>query len=228
MRLHHKGYIPLLVMLAILVFMVWLINLAFPHQTIVHYILYSIGIVFYFLCIRFFRRPLREVISDPDIVLSAADGHVVVIEEIHETAYFQDQRVQVSVFMSPLNVHVNWYPISGEILYTKYHRGSHIPAYRPKASQENERMSIVVENEHGKSVMMTQIAGMVARRVFTNAKKGSYVFQGEEAGIIRFGSRVDLILPKDAEVMVKLGQNVRACETIIARFPDKSLILQKS
>jgi phosphatidylserine decarboxylase len=225
MRLHHKGYIPLLVMLVILSVIIWLINLVFPQQTIIHYILYGIGIIFYFLCIRFFRRPLRAVFTDADNILSAADGHVVVIEEICETEYFQDQRVQVSIFMSPLNVHVNWYPISGEILHTKYHRGSHIPAYRPKASMENERMSIVIENEQGKSVMMTQIAGIVARRVFTNAKTGSYVFQGEEAGIIRFGSRVDLILPKDAEIMVKLGQQVRACETIIAKFQDKSLFL---
>jgi len=228
MRLHHKGYIPLLIMLAILLVIVWLINLIFPQQTIVHYILYCIGVIFYFLCIRFFRRPFREILPDSENILSAADGHVVVIEEICETEYFQDQRVQVSIFMSPLNVHVNWYPINGEILHTKYHRGSHIPAYRPKASLENERMSIVIENEPGKSVMMTQIAGIVARRVFTNAQAGSYVFQGEEAGIIRFGSRVDLILPKDTEILVKLGQKVRACETIIARFPDKSIFLQKS
>jgi phosphatidylserine decarboxylase len=228
MRLHRKGYIPLLVTLAILLGLVGLINLVFPGQTFVHYILYGIGIIFYFLCIRFFRRPIREILPDPQNILSGADGHVVVIEEIFESTYFNERRIQVSVFMSPLNVHVNWYPISGEILHTKYHRGSHIPAYRPKASLENERMSIVVSNEHGQSVMMTQIAGMVARRVFTNAKMGSYVFQGEEAGIIRFGSRVDLILPTEAEVLVKLGQNVRACETIIARFPDKSLFLQKS
>jgi phosphatidylserine decarboxylase len=218
MRLHHKGYVPLLVTLAILLVMVWLINLVFPEQTFVHYILYGIGLIFYFLCIHFFRRPFREILPDPDTILSAADGHVVVIEEIFETEYFHDQRLQVSIFMSPLDVHVNWYPVSGEILFTKYQPGSHIPAYRPKASMENERMSVVIKNEHGKSVMMIQIAGIVARRVYTNAKTGSYVFQGEEAGIIRFGSRVDLILPKEAEVMVKLGQKVRACETIIARF----------
>jgi phosphatidylserine decarboxylase len=228
MSLHHKGYVPLLITLIISLAIIWLINLVFPQQTVVHYILYGIGIVFYFLCIRFFRRPLRVVLTDPDYILSSADGHVVVIEEIHENQYFHDQRIQVSVFMSPLNVHVNWYPISGVIMHTKYHRGSHIPAYRPKASLENERMSIVVKNEHGISVMMTQIAGMVARRVFTNAKTGSYVFQGEEAGIIRYGSRVDLILPMDAEILVKLGQRVRACETIIAKFPDKSLFLHKS
>jgi phosphatidylserine decarboxylase len=158
---------------------------------------------------------------DPDCILSGADGHVVVIEEIDETTFFNDRRKQVSVFMSPLNVHVNWYPVNGEITYTRYHRGSHLPAYRPKASSENERMSIVVKNENGESVMMTQIAGLVARRVFTNAKTGSYVFQGEEAGIIRFGSRVDLILPADAEIMVQMGQNVKACESVIAKFKKK-------
>ncbi len=228
MRLHRKGYLPLLATLGLLLVAVLLINLVFPVQTFIHYILYGIGIIFYFLCIRFFRLPYREILPDPGNILSAADGHVVVIEEIYESQYFHDQRIQVSVFMSPLNVHVNWYPVSGEIVYTKYHHGSHIPAYRPKASMENERMSIVVENEQGQKVMMTQIAGIVARRVFTNAKTGSYVFQGEEAGIIRFGSRVDLILPKDAEIMVKLDQKVSACESVIARFPDKSLILQKS
>lgn len=225
MRLHHKGYVPLLIMLALLLGIIWLINLVFPSQSIIHYILYGLGVIFYFLCIRFFRRPFREVLPDPDKILSAADGHVVVIEEIFEMEYFHDHRLQVSIFMSPLDVHVNWYPVSGEIIHTKYHRGSHIPAYRPKASMENERMSIVIENEHGKSVMMTQIAGIMARRVFTNAKRGSYVFQGEEAGIIKFGSRVDLILPKDTEIMVKLGQKVSASKTIIARFPDKNLFL---
>jgi phosphatidylserine decarboxylase len=218
MRLHYKGYGPLFTVLGILLVLVLLINLVFPHQTFIHYILYGIGFVFYLLCIRFFRYPHRFVDPKPDIVLSAADGHVVVIEEILEQQYFHDRRKQVSIFMSPLDVHVNWYPISGEILHTHYHRGSHMPAYRPKASSENERMSIVIENEHGNSVLMVQIAGIMARRVFTTAKPGSYVFQGEEAGIIKFGSRVDLILPLSAEILVKKGQPVRACETPIARL----------
>ena len=218
MRLHYKGYGPLAAMLGILVILVIIINLIFPVQTLIHYILYFTGIVFYILCIRFFRYPLRIVATDPNLVLSAADGHVVVIEEIDEKEFFHDRRKQVSIFMSPLNVHVNWYPISGEILQTKYHRGSHIPAYRPKASLKNERMTIMIENEHGQSVLMVQIAGMVARRVFTNARPGSFVFQGEEAGIIKFGSRVDLFIPADSEVLVHKGQHVRACETAIARL----------
>jgi phosphatidylserine decarboxylase len=221
MRLHRKGFAPLIVTLVILLGVVWLINLAFPEQTPIHYFLYGIGVIFYFFCVRFFRRPYRAVNAGPEDILSGADGTVVVIEKIFESAFFHEERMQVSIFMSPLNVHVNWYPINGEILYTQYHHGSHIPAFRPKASLENERMSIIIENEHGKSIMMTQIAGIMARRVFTNAIKGAYVFQGEEAGIIRFGSRVDLILPLDAEIMVKLEQKVKGCETVIAKFRDK-------
>lgn len=221
MRLHRKGYLPLLATLAILLVLVWLINIVFPVQTIVHYILYAIGIVFYFLCVRFFHLPNRTVNEKDENILSSADGHVVVIEEIDEKTFFNDRRIQVSVFMSPLDVHVNWYPISGEILYTRYHRGSHIPAYRPKASLENERLSVVIKGEHGHQVVMTQIAGIMARRVFSNAKKGGYAFQGEEAGIIRFGSRVDLILPVNTDINVKIGQKVRACETVIGRFPEK-------
>jgi phosphatidylserine decarboxylase len=220
MRLHPQGLIPLTVVFLALLGLAVFLNLAFPEQTYVHYFLYWLGIAFLIICIRFFRVPSRVISATPGQVVSAADGHVVVIEKISDPDYYHDERIQVSVFMSPLNVHVNWYPISGEILYTKYHRGSHIPAYRPKASRENERRAVVVGNEHGQSVMMVQIAGLVARRVFTNARQGAYVFQGEQAGIIKFGSRVDLILPKDAEILVHLGQTVRACETVIARIGE--------
>lgn len=218
MRLHPQGFGPLAATLAILVILAVLLNVAFPGQTPVHYVLYTAGLAFYILCIRFFRRPLRAVEVNPSHVLSAADGHVVVIEEIFEDEFFHDHRIQVSVFMTPFNVHVNWYPISGEIIHTKYFKGAHIPAYRPKASKKNERMSIVISDENNRQVMMVQIAGLVARRVFTNAIPGTYAFQGEEAGIIKFGSRVDLILPKNAEILVEIGQNVRACETVIAKF----------
>lgn len=218
MRLHYKGTGPLIVVLAILLVLVWLINLIFPSQTPVHFILYSIGLVFYILCIRFFRYPKRMALSTPGIILSAVDGHVVVIEEITEKEFFHERCIQVSVFMSPLDVHVNWYPVSGEIIHTKYNRGSHIPAYRPKASKKNERMAIIIHCDNGQNLMMVQIAGIMARRVFTTAKPGSYVFQGEEAGIIKFGSRVDLFLPIDSEILVKPGQKVRACETPIARM----------
>lgn len=220
MRIHRKGFGPIAVILVILLAIIALINLAFPVQTIIHYFLYALGLAFFFLVVRFFRHPKRNVIISEDHVLCAADGIVVVIEEIDEDEYFHDRRKQVSVFMSPMNVHVNWYPVSGEILHTQYHRGRYYPAYLPKASKENERMSIVINSPMNLPVMMVQIAGIVARRVFTNARHGNYVFQGEEAGIIKFGSRVDLILPPDSEILVQLNQKVRACETVIARLPD--------
>jgi phosphatidylserine decarboxylase len=220
MRIHRKGLIPIIIVLVILLFLVWIINLIFPVQTILHYILYAIGLVFYILVIRFFRHPGRNINVNEKNILSAADGTVVAIEEIFESEYYNGKRIQVSVFMSPLNVHVNWYPITGEIMYTKYFKGSYHAAYLPKASRENERMSIVIEGEPSRSVMMIQIAGIIARRVFTNARQGYYIFQGEEAGIIKFGSRVDLLLPLDVQVQVKLNDKVRACETVIASFND--------
>jgi phosphatidylserine decarboxylase len=218
MRLHPQGYIPILAILAILLALVFLIQLFFPVLTLVHYILYGIGLVFFGLCVRFFRRPTRTVEVNENHILSAADGIVVVIEKVFEKEYYNAERIQVSVFMSPLNVHVNWYPISGEVKRTIYFRGHKYPAWLPKASTENERMSVVVEKDARHSVMMVQIAGALARRVFTTARKGTYVFQGEEAGIIKFGSRVDLYLPVDAEILVGLNQSVRACETVIAKF----------
>lgn len=221
MRLHPQGTIPILAVLAILLALVFILQLLFPVLTPVHYILYGIGLVFFILVVRFFRRPARVVEVNEDHILSAADGHVVVIEKVFEKEYYNDYRIQVSVFMSPLNVHVNWYPISGEVKRTIYFKGRNHPAWLPKASTENERMSIVVEKDREHSVMMVQIAGAVARRVFTTARDGHYVFQGEEAGIIKFGSRVDLFLPVDAEVLVELNQKVWACETVIAKFMKK-------
>ena len=220
MRIHPQGYIPILVILAVLLLLVAAIQWLFPVMTVVHYILYAIGVLFFILVVRFFRHPARVINIHRDHVLSAADGIVVVVEEVEEEEYYKDRRIQVSVFMSPVDVHVNWYPITGEVKKTIYFKGRKYPAYLPKASRENERMSVVVEKNPRRSVMMVQIAGIMARRVFTNAREGTYVFQGEEAGIIKFGSRVDLFLPLTAKVQVQPGQRVRACETVIAKFTE--------
>ena len=216
MRIHYKGIIPILVILALELAILAVINIIWPAQTWVHYSLYGLGFAFFIAVILFFRHPKRAVEVNEKSVLSAADGRVVAIEEVMEDKYFNDKRIQVSVFMSPLNVHVNWYPISGEIVHTKYVRGRYHPAYVPKSSEENERQVVVIRNENGHEVMMVQIAGIMARRVFTNAKVGNYVFQGEEAGIIKFGSRVDLFLPVDSEIHVELLESVSACLTKIA------------
>ncbi len=218
MRIHYKGIIPILAILALELAILAVINIIWQVQTWVHYSLYGLGFAFFIAVILFFRHPKRVVEVDEKSVLSAADGRVVAIEEVMEDKYFSDKRIQVSVFMSPLNVHVNWYPISGEIVHTKYVRGRYHPAYVPKSSEENERQVVVIRNENGQEIMMVQIAGIMARRVFTNAKTGNYVFQGEEAGIIKFGSRVDLFLPIDSEIHVELLESVTACITKIASF----------
>lgn len=221
MRVHYKGILPIIAILLFEVAVLTAINVIFPRQGIVHYALYSLAFLFFVSVVLFFRHPKRVVEVDENSVLSAADGKVVVIEEVFEDNYFKDKRIQVSVFMSPLNVHVNWYPVSGNIIQTRYIRGRYYPAYLPKASEENERQVVVIKNKRGDEIMMVQIAGIMARRVFTNAREGNYVFQGEEAGIIKFGSRVDLYLPADAELKVELHQHAVACKTVIATLPPK-------
>jgi phosphatidylserine decarboxylase len=166
----------------------------------------------------FFRVPERDV-NDGDHILASADGEVVTIEEIYEPEYFKEKRLQISVFMSGLDVHVNWYPFGGTIKYTNYHEGKYLLARHPKSSEKNERSSIVIEKEAGKDVLIRQVAGIMARRIVYYGKPGDKVKQGEELGIIRFGSRVDFFLPVGTVPNVKLGQKVRAQRTVIAHFP---------
>jgi len=163
----------------------------------------------------FFRVPKRDIIIDDNKILCPADGKVVVIEEVEEPEYFKDKRIQVSVFMSPLNVHVNWFPMNGIVKYYKYHKGKHLVAFHPKSSTANERSTIVIENNN-KSIMVRQIAGAMARRVVCYAKENDKAIQGEQIGIIKFGSRVDIYLPCDAKINVCLNEVVRAKKNIIA------------
>jgi len=177
--------------------------------------------VFYFFVVRFFRDPIRPVIPNEKIILSGADGKVVVIEEVTESEYFDEKKIQLSVFMSPTNVHVNWYPVSGVIKFFRHNQGSYFIASKPKSSTENERTSLVIEAPDKTEIMFRQIAGTVARRIVCYAKEGKVVSQGDEMGIIKFGSRFDFFLPLDAEIKVKIGQKVVGNETIIARLPKK-------
>jgi phosphatidylserine decarboxylase len=167
---------------------------------------------------RFFRYPQRNVNTGADHILSSADGKVVAIEETYEEEYFKENRLLISVFMSPFNVHINWYPFSGAVKYVKYHKGKYLVAYHPKSSELNERNSIVIEKEPGKDVMMRQIAGIMARRIISYTKPEDAAEQGGEFGIIRFGSRVDFYLPLDVDVKVKLNDKVKAQQTVIAEF----------
>jgi phosphatidylserine decarboxylase len=168
------------------------------------------------LFLQFFRNPKRNTIVNDHQILSAVEGQVVVIEEVEESEYFNDRRIQVSVFMSPLNVHVTRYPIGGKVVFSKYHAGKYLVAWHPKASEENERTTIVVENKSFGKVLYRQIAGALAKRIVNYAKENDKAVQGTDAGFIKFGSRVDLFLPLDSKICVELNQKVRGGETVIA------------
>ncbi len=174
--------------------------------------------VLFLLIIWFFRIPVRKALLDENIVVSPADGKFVVIEKIFESEYFKDERIQVSIFMSPLNIHQNIYPVSGTILYTKYHKGSYLVAWHPKSSTENERFSLVIKTPGGEEIMVKQIAGALARRICNDSQKGMPVKQCNELGFIKFGSRVDVILPLSAKILCDLNQVSRNKITKIAQL----------
>jgi phosphatidylserine decarboxylase len=217
-KIHKEGYPVIILTLLILIIITILINILFPHQTIFHYLAYLSGLVFYSLVVRFFRDPIRQLTPDCHKVFSGADGKIVVIEEVEVKEYFNTKKKQVSVFMSPTNVHVNWFPAGGTIKYFRHNHGRFFIASHPKSSVHNERTTIVIETENNKEIMFRQIAGTVARRIVCYAKEGKQVGQGDELGIIKFGSRFDLFLPIEAEIKVKLGDKVTGCETVIATY----------
>lgn len=170
----------------------------------------------------FFRNPSRDIITDDDLVIAPADGKIVVVEEVDVDEYFADKRLQVSIFMSPTNVHVNRSPIKGEVKYSKYHPGRYLVAWHPKSSEENERTSIVVDNGNVE-VMFRQIAGKVARRIVNNLEEGDIVEQGWDFGFIKFGSRMDIFLPVNTKLKVKIGDKVKGGETILGELVEEEL-----
>jgi phosphatidylserine decarboxylase len=175
-----------------------------------------ITLLFLIIILQFFRNPKRTFILNEDQILSPVDGKVVVIEEVYEAEYFKDKRLQVSIFMSPINVHVTRYPMGGKINFSKYHPGKFLVAWHPKASEENERTTIVVENKSFGEVLYRQIAGALAKRIVNYAEEGMQVIQGTDAGFIKFGSRVDLFLPLGTQINVVLNQKAIGGKTIIA------------
>ena len=175
----------------------------------------SVSLVFFILILQFFRNPSRKTIINDSHVIAPADGTVVVIEDVEETEYFKDKRKQVSIFMSPINVHVNRNPISGLVKYAKYHPGKYLVAWHPKSSTENERTTVVIANCKAE-VLFRQIAGALAKRIVYYVKEGQQVQQGNEMGFIKFGSRIDLYLPLTAQINVQLQEKTRGGETVIA------------
>lgn len=177
-----------------------------------------ISILLFFLVIQFFRNPKRNTIANDVHVLAPVDGKVVVIEEVFEGEYFKDERLMISVFMSPINVHVTRHPVSGKVKYSKYHPGKYLVAWHPKASEENERTTVVVENKKAGEILYRQIAGALAKRIVNYAKVGDDVIQGTDSGFIKFGSRVDVFLPLGTDINVKLNQKVKGGLTVLAEI----------
>ncbi len=215
MRIHREGFWIILVSFIALGILSPLTGLI-PMPTYLHYIVWAVLVLIFLWIVKFFRNPKRIISPDETIVLCPADGKIVAIEEVNEPEYFKDQRIQVSVFMSPNNVHVNWAPISGSIKFMKYHPGKYLVAWHPKSSTDNERTSVVIENHAGTQILLRQIAGALARRIVCYAREGNNIRQGDEFGFIKFGSRVDIFLPKSAEVKVTIGQKVSGKQTVIA------------
>jgi phosphatidylserine decarboxylase len=216
MKIHKEGYKSIAAAIVTAAVVVVGTDYFFPLQTYFHYLLYIGLLVFIVIVVRFFRMPFRELVQDADIALCPADGTVVAIEEVFVDEFFNDKRLQVSVFMSPNNVHVNRYPVSGKIVYTNYWPGSFLVAWHPKSSTENERNTVVVEHHKYGPIMIRQIAGALARRIVCYSKTNERIVQGKELGFIKFGSRVDLYLPLNAQVAVSLEQKVKGGITPIA------------
>lgn len=218
MKIQKEG-IPIILTMTLMVVAILVGYFFFlPTFWIINIILSCGLIVFLFLVIRFFRNPHRVVNVVEDGILSPADGKIVNIQEIYEGEYFKDRRLLISIFMSAHNVHVNSYPISGKVEYIGYHPGKYWVAKLPKSSTDNEHNSVVIKQSEQRIVLFRQIAGFVARRIVCYAQKGMIVKQGDEMGMIKFGSRVDVFLPLDAQIAVQVGEKVRSKKSVLAYF----------
>jgi phosphatidylserine decarboxylase len=216
MTIHKEGYASILIS-AVIFAIINLLSFYFIsfHYPWLSWLIFIVTLGLLLFMISFFRVPTRELTKHVDQVISPADGKVVVIEEIIDEEYFKDKRLQISVFMSPANVHQNRNPVSGEVVYNQYHKGKYLVAWNPKSSTENERHSVVIRNPKGE-VLVKQIAGALAKRIINYLSVGQKVEQGAEMGFIKFGSRVDILLPIGAKVNVKLNENVKGGVTVLA------------
>ena len=217
MTIHKEGFIIILIAFLGLGALNALFYYLLSEWMWIVYVLGAASLVFFFLIVQFFRMPKRNPVIDANKIIAPSDGKVVVIEEIEEPEFFNgEKRIQLSIFMSPLNVHAQWYPIPGFVKYYKYHPGKYLVAWHPKSSTENERSTIVVESTSGNKVLFRQIAGAVARRIKWYVKEDQKINQGQEYGFIKFGSRLDVFLPVDAEINVNIGDVTKGGRTVIA------------
>jgi phosphatidylserine decarboxylase len=214
---HKEGY-KIILITAFLLIAVNIISYLSIDTYWIKFTILVISIIFFLLIIQFFRNPRRNTQHNDAHVVAPVDGKVVVIEEVYEKEYFQDKRLQVSIFMSPINVHVTRHPVGGRVKYSKYHPGKFLVAWHPKSSEENERTTVVVENSTAGEVLYRQIAGALAKRIVNYAEEGQEVIQGSDSGFIKFGSRVDVLLPLGTKLNVKLQDKVKGGMSIIANI----------
>ena len=213
---HKEGFNLIILFFILVATDVIMLEVLFDDSSSLKSILQIFSLIIFVFILWFFRNPKRNIIKNPELILSPADGKVIAIKEVDELEYFNDKKIQISIFLSPLDIHVNRYPVSGEILYSKYHKGKYLVAWHPKSSDKNERTTVVIKNKKFGEVMYRQIAGAVARRIVNYSKVNSNVVQGDDSGFIKFGSRVDLFLSKDLNLKIKVGDKVKGGLSIIA------------
>ena len=218
MTIHREGRTLLFVLLLFFFALNWGVSYFFPGNTVLQNIVIILSIILYLTFLQFFRSPTFNVEKNDKHVLAPADGKVVTIEETEETEYLKGKRIQISIFMSPVNVHVNRMPVAGTISFCTYHPGKYLVAWHPKSSTENERTTVVVKMKDGVEILFRQIAGALARRIKCYVQQNQALAQGDEFGFIKFGSRVDVFLPLNAKVVVKVGDATRGGKTVLAEL----------
>ncbi|MDO8999900.1 MAG: phosphatidylserine decarboxylase family protein [Bacteroidota bacterium] len=218
MKFHKEGYVSLVLVLVFSAILIFIAHYFFPTFAIAHWFAYALSTFLTIVIVQFFRHPTRQHTKGDNLIIAPADGKVVVIEETTENEYFKDKRLQVSIFMSPINVHVNRYPIAGVVSFFKYHPGKFLAAWEPKSSTDNERTTIVVKHANGTEILFRQIAGALARRIVWYTKQGDIAEQCGEMGFIKFGSRVDLFLPVGTKLNVKIGDVVKGSQSVLGEI----------
>lgn len=214
----HKEGTPSILIAIIVAAALTAVAFTVPMPIWLHFLLMALAVFVIVIILQFFRNPKRETVLDDMTIVSPVDGKVVVIEKVTESEYFNDERIMISVFMSPINVHVTRYPVGGKIAYSKYHPGKYLVAWHPKASEENERTTVVINHKNTTQIMYRQIAGALAKRIVNYAAENEEVVQGDDSGFIKFGSRVDVYLPLDATIKVELNQKLKGGESVLATF----------
>ncbi len=213
--LHKEGY-KILIVTAVILIAINIISYSLINTYWIKFAILVVSILAFLLILQFFRNPKRNTVQNDKHIIAPVDGKVVVIEEVYEKEYFKDKRLQISIFMSPINVHVTRYPVGGKITYSKYHPGKFLVAWHPKSSEENERTTVVVKNEVVGEILYRQIAGAMAKRIVNYAETGAEVLQGSDSGFIKFGSRVDVFVPLGTKINVELNQKVKGGISVIA------------